>query len=200
MTVSDVAPVAVALAQAFYDDPHFSWIVRNDDIRMQRLERGFATFVGRVWLPVGGSYTHERQVGAALWMPPGTWHLGLLDQLRVLPATIRALRGDTTRMLRGLTFIEKKHPHEPEHWYLATLGVATAWQGRGYGAALMRPVLERCDREQVPAYLEASTLRNRALYERHGFEVVEECTYAGDAPPLWRMWREPQRRPPIADR
>jgi hypothetical protein len=55
----------------------------------------------------------------------------------------------------------------------------------------MRPVLERCDRDRVPAYLEASSPRNRALYERHGFEVMEECRYADDGPPLWRMWREP---------
>ena len=75
-------------------------------------------------------------------MPPNTWHVGLLDQLRLLPATVRDLRRDTPRLLRALTFIEKKHPREPEHWYLPMIGVAPAWQGRGYGAALLRPVLE----------------------------------------------------------
>jgi ribosomal protein S18 acetylase RimI-like enzyme len=196
LTADEIRPAALALAQAFYSDPHFCWIVRNDEIRMQRLARGFATFIERVWLPHAESYTHERLMGAALWMPPGTWHLGLLDQLRLAPATIRDLRGDTPRLLKALTFIEKNHPHQPEHWYLAMVGVAPAWQGRGYGAALMRPVLARCDAQEVPAYLEASTPRNRALYQRHGFEVVEECRYARDAPPLWRMWRHPQRRSP----
>ncbi len=195
LTAVEVRPVARALAQAFYSDPHFRWIVRDDDVRMPRLERGFATFVGRVWLPHGESYTHERLLGAALWMPPGTWHMAVLDQLRLLPATIRDLRGDTPRLLKGLMFIEKKHPHEPPHWYLPMIGVMPAWQGRGYGAALLRPVLKRCDEQELPAYLEASTPRNRALYERHGFEVVEECRYSRDAPPLWRMWREPQRSP-----
>jgi GNAT superfamily N-acetyltransferase len=195
MTEADIGPAARALAQAFYGDPHFSWIVRDDAIRMQRLERGYATFIRRVWLPAGGSYVHERMAGAALWMRPNTWHLGLLDQLRMLPATLRDIGRDTPRLLKALTFIEKKHPHQPEHWYLAIIGVTPAWQGRGYGAALMRPVLERCDAQGVGAYLEASTPRNRALYERHGFEVVEECTYARDAPPLWRMWREPKALP-----
>ena len=51
MTSAEVGPVARALAQAFYSDPHFSWIVRSDTVRMQRLERGFATFIRRVWLP-----------------------------------------------------------------------------------------------------------------------------------------------------
>jgi GNAT superfamily N-acetyltransferase len=192
MTMAEIKPVARALAQAFYDDPHFRWFVRDDAKRMQRLERGFATFMGRVWLRQDEAYTHERLIGAALWMPPNTWHLGPLAQLLLLPAIVRDLRADTPRLLKALTFIEKKHPREPGHWYLPIIGVASAWQGRGYGAALLRPVLERCDVDRMPAYLEASTPRNLALYERNGFEAVEECRYASNGPPLWRMWREPR--------
>jgi len=192
MTVAEIQPVARALAQAFYDDPHFRWFVRDDAKRMSRLERGFTTFIGRVWLPNNESYTHERLIGAALWMPPNTWHLGPLAKLVLLPAIARSLRADTPRLLKALTFIEKKHPREPAHWYLPIIGVAPTWQGRGYGAALLRPMLERCDADRVPAYLEASTPRNLALYERNGFEAVEECRYAADGPPLWRMWREPK--------
>jgi GNAT superfamily N-acetyltransferase len=192
MTAAEVDAVAQALAQAFYDDPHFRWIVRDDAKRMRRLVRSFATFIRRIWLRQEESYTHERLIGAAIWLPPDTWHLGPLAQLRMAPAVARILLGDSPRLLKSLTFIEKHHPHEPPHWYLAMIGVASAWQGRGYGAALMRPVLQRCDAEGTPAYLEASTPRNRVLYERHGFEVLEECRYADDGPPLWRMWREPR--------
>ena len=52
-------------------------------------------------------------------------------------------------------------------------------------------VLDRCDDEGIPAYLEASTERSRALYLRHGFEVLNEIRMPGDGPPMWRMWREP---------
>jgi hypothetical protein len=31
----------------------------------------------------------------------------------------------------------------------------------------MRPIVDRCGEEKVPAYLEATSPRNRALYERH---------------------------------
>jgi ribosomal protein S18 acetylase RimI-like enzyme len=191
VTADDAQAVARTLAQAFWDDPHFRWIVRDDGRRLSRLERGFATFTRRVWLPHGACYTHERLSGAAMWLPPGEWHLSVFAQLALLPAVVRAMGGDSPRLMRALTFIERKHPHKP-HWYLPVIGVAPAWQGRGYGASLLRPVLDRCDADRVPAYLEASSPRNRALYERHGFESIEECTYAGDAPPLWRMWREPR--------
>jgi ribosomal protein S18 acetylase RimI-like enzyme len=191
ITSAEVDVVARSLAQAFYDDPHMSWVFRDDDNRMRRLEDGFATFMRRVWLEQDEGYTHERLIGAAIWMPPGTWHMSLFAQLRAMPATVRAVRGSLPRLMKVLTFMERRHPHEP-HWYLPVVGVATAWQGRGYGSALLRPVLERCDAEGVPAYLEASTPRNRALYERNGFRVMEECRYVDDGPPLWLMWRDPR--------
>src|SRR5262249_55226472 len=193
MTMAEIQPVARALARAFYDDPHFRWSVRDDAKRMHRLERGFTTFIGRVWLPHDAGYTHERLIGAALWIPPNTWPLGPLAQLRSLPAIALTLRADTPRLLKALNFLEKKHPREPAHWSLPIVGVAPAWQGRGYGAALLRGMLQRCDAEGVPAYLEATTPRNLALHERNGFEAIEECRYAADGPPLWRMWREPKR-------
>ena len=43
------------------------------------------------------------------------------------------------------------------------IGITPAWQGRGYGAALLRAMLERCDTDRVAAYLEASSARSRAL-------------------------------------
>jgi ribosomal protein S18 acetylase RimI-like enzyme len=192
MTAQDLGPVARSLARAFEADPHFVWIVRDPGTRLERLERAFSIFISRLWLPHDESYTHHQLIGAALWMPPWAWHVGPLTQLRLGGPTARVLRGDTPRLLKALNFMERKHPREREHWYLPMIGVATEWQGRGFGAALLRPALERCDRERIPAYLEASTPRNRALYERQGFEVMEECTYARDAPPMWRMWREPR--------
>jgi GNAT superfamily N-acetyltransferase len=191
VVAADVPAVAESLARAFEDDPHFSWIVRGGQSRLARLQAAFEVFTRRIWFPQDAGYTHERLIGAALWMPPGTWHVSVGTQLRLTPDTVRVLRGDSWRLIRALNFIERKHPRSPSHWYLPIIGVTPAWQGRGFGAALLRPMLERCDAERTPAYLEASTPRNRALYERHGFTVVEECRYASDGPTLWRMWREP---------
>ena len=56
----------------------------------------------------------------------------------------------------------------------------------------MQPVLAQCDREGVPAYLEATTRDSLRLYERLGFEVIGEFAPAG-GPPLWPMWRHPAR-------
>jgi hypothetical protein len=54
----------------------------------------------------------------------------------------------------------------------------------------MRPVLERCDRERLPAYLEASSSRSAACYERSGFAIQEEARIPG-GPTILLMWRPP---------
>jgi GNAT superfamily N-acetyltransferase len=95
--------------------------------------------------------------------------------------------------LRYLLRVEHKHPRSPEHWYLQYLGTEPARQGQGLGSALLRPVLALCDRDGIGAYLESSSERNRVLYERHGFSVVETFDMPGGGPSIRRMWRDPQR-------
>jgi GNAT superfamily N-acetyltransferase len=92
--------------------------------------------------------------------------------------------------MMALAKVESNHP-ESDHHYLAFVGLEPELQGKGLGTALMRPVLERCERERLPAYLEASSPRNRACYERQGFAVTEEFSFPRGGPPSWRMWREP---------
>jgi RimJ/RimL family protein N-acetyltransferase len=53
-------------------------------------------------------------------------------------------------------------------------------------------MLALCDRDGIGAYLESSSERSQALYERHGFQVVETFDMPGGGPPIRRMWREPR--------
>lgn len=192
-STDDVPEAARSLARAFYDDPIMSWLFPSER-RMGRLERGFEVFLERIYLPYDECYTLDGLVGCSLWAPPGKWHVSLPGQLKLMPSMISAFGRDLPKLMRTISFLESKHPHEP-HYYLAVLGVEPESQGKGLGAALMRPVLEQCDREGVPAYLEASSERSRALYLRNGFEVVEEIHLPGGGPPSWRMWRPPRPQP-----
>ena len=172
------------------DDPVISHIFRNDARREAGLRAYFGTQMRSDYMPFGGCYTTEGYTGSAVWAPAGkplrTGLGGLLTMLPVLPYVAANLR--TT--LRLLTLVEAKHPHEP-HWYLATLGTAVEQQGKGVGGALLRPVLEHCDAEGLPCYLESSKERNLPFYRRHGFEVVEEVPLPDNGPSIWTMWREP---------
>jgi GNAT superfamily N-acetyltransferase len=188
---ADEAPrLAAALGLAFEDDPAATWIVPDDAQRRTLLERAFLLFLERIWLEQEECYTTQSGAGAAVWELPGQWKLGLGLQLRLLPRLALTYRRFTPRLVRAIDALESDHPSQ-EHYYLPFVGVIPDWQGRGIGAALIKPVLDRCDRERLPAYLEASAPRNRALYERHGFEVTEEFRLGKGSPPLWRMWRAP---------
>jgi len=189
-----VDAMAAQLARTFYDDPVTSHIFRNASRREAGLRTYFRTQMRADYLPFGGCYTTDGYAGSAIWGPAGkpllTGLNGILTMVPVLPYVATNLA--TT--LRILSLVESMHPHEP-HWYLATLGTAVDLQGKGVGSALMRPVLEHCDREGLPCYLESSKERNLSFYGRHGFKVVQEVGLPGDGPPIWTMWREPQPAP-----
>jgi GNAT superfamily N-acetyltransferase len=85
--------------------------------------------------------------------------------------------------------LDENHPADC-CWYLAFMGVDPSSQGQGIGTRLLAAVLTDADRDQIPAYLEASCPANRRLYERHGFQTVRELTVA-DSPVVYAMWRAP---------
>jgi ribosomal protein S18 acetylase RimI-like enzyme len=186
------APALVrTLARAFFDDPISRWVTPQERSRLRRLERAFDVGVRKVYLRDGDCWTTEGVAGAALWLPPGGWIVPPGRQLRLLPGMVRAYGRDLPRALRAFQVVAREHPHAPHHWYLPFIGVDPDWQGKGIGTALLQPVLERCDRERLPAYLEASTPRNRACYERSGFHVTGTIDFP-DGPTMWKMWREPR--------
>lgn len=55
-----------------------------------------------------------------------------------------------------------------------TIGVDTAWQGKGIGKGLLRAMLRIADRHNAPVFLEVRTDNAAAiaLYQAHGFEQL----------------------------
>lgn len=187
----DGAMIGRVLADAFFDDPVGHWLDPEPATRAGRLSRVFELWATAFTLP-HGEVVRAGDFGAALWLPPGRWQVPPLVQLRHLPRLGRIFGRRTALLLRGQKKLERHHPREP-HWYLPLIGVAAADQGRGVGSALLGVVLERCDRDGVAAYLEATCERNRDLYARHGFTLRGEVIHLPDGPPLWPMWREPRQ-------
>jgi ribosomal protein S18 acetylase RimI-like enzyme len=190
-TTKDVQRLKTVLAEAFFDDPVFGWLMPEDGRRQARLRRYFGIDLRHFALAHGRVWTTGDLSGAALILPPGRW--------RVPPRTT-LLHGSAfgihlSRAVRMGAAMEWRHARElrEPHYYVRDIGVHPDMQGRGLGSALMRPTLERCDREGSPAYIEASSERSAALYERLGFQHVKELRVGG-SPPLWLMIRPPQLR------
>jgi hypothetical protein len=52
-------------------------------------------------------------------------------------------------------------------------------------------MIDRCDVEGLPAYLESSKESNVAFYNRFGFETVKVVAHKA-GPQQWLMWRKPR--------
>jgi hypothetical protein len=120
----ELGRLAAVLAGAFYDDPPMRWVVNDDGRRRKLLERGFGLYLRKLWFKQDECYTTDSVVSAAVWELPGEWKVGVLDQLRPLPAMARINGRLLPRILRAIAALESNHPVEPH--YLPAPGACRA--------------------------------------------------------------------------
>lgn len=195
-TVREIPDLAATLARAFALDPFYSFLAGDAPERNQRMQDGWSGILRFGSARLAETYTTDDHAGVALWIPPGHGGPSVLDSLRMMPAIGRLAGWRRLRLVtNAIAALEGRHRHHaPQpHFYLSALGVEPDRQGTGIGTALMEPVLGRCDSEGIPAYLETATARNVLLYERLGFDVVEELTLPNTDVHGWLMLREPLR-------
>ncbi|MFE9439256.1 GNAT family N-acetyltransferase [Streptomyces sp. NPDC006602] len=185
------------LDQAFLDDPVSRWVFPGDEYRRRTHHRLMAAFTDVV-LAEGRIDVTEDGTACALWVsvPAADDHGQGADQDTGEddgPARVRAAVDPENERVELIGRLAAEiHPSGRAHAYLWMIGVAPEHQGEGIGTALIASVLDRCDREGLPAYLEASNARSRKLYERLGFEPTDRPLDLPDGPQMWPMWREPR--------
>ena len=192
----EAAEMSPVLADAFVDEAGLNYWLKQGREKDRVRRKFFNAIVEDAVHPERDIYVAEsggESLGAALWVTPGkkAFDLSVLKQVALGPLmlSIAGISG----MQRGFALadrLETYHPKVP-HAHLVFLGVATNAQGRGVGSELLKHTLAPLDAAGTAAYLECSTERNAALYQRHGFEVTGEF----DLPNLhmWTMTRQPQR-------
>lgn len=176
------------LDTAFHDDPVSGWVFPGAEHRRRKHPALMAAFTDIV-LAAGRIDLTEDGTACALWLsvPAGN------EEDEDGPAQVRAAvdpENERVELVGRLT--AEIHPADRAHEYLWMIGVAPERQGEGLGTALITTVLDHCDREGLPAYLEASSARSRTLYERLGYEVLDRPLDLPDGPLMWPMWREPK--------
>ncbi len=181
--------VADITAEAFATDPVNRWVFgKPESIRSM-----FRVMAKEMYLPHGLCHLHSAG-GATMWMPPGV--NAAPTRIGLLKFALGQIRHGTARSInRGMALsrtMHSWHPTDP-HMYLFTIGTTAAARGKGVGKALLAPVLETCDREGVPVYLENSNPSNTGFYTAHGFERMGIFEIGGDGTPVMEpMWREPR--------
>lgn len=187
--------VARVLTDAFVDEAGLNYWLRQGAAKERSRARFFDRAVRDAVHPERELWVAEEggaKQGAAIWLSPGkkAYDLTAWKQLMLTPLmlSIAGIGG----MSKGFALAEKLealHPHRP-HAHLVFLGVATAAQGKGVGSAILKNTLAPLDATGTMAFLETTTPRNVALYERHGFVVSGEMNVPGLQ--LWTMTRQPR--------
>jgi len=180
---AEEVPVIDTIVLAFATDPVARWVWPNTRQYLTSMPTFTRAFGGGAFLHKS-AHCSDDYAGAALWLPPNV-HSDEKALGEILQGTVAtSIRDDLFMILEQMA---SYHPTEP-HWYLPLIGVDPAYQGRGYGTALLDYALQTCDRDHLPAYLESTNPRNIPLYQRHGFEVLGTIQ-AGGSPPLVPMLR-----------
>jgi GNAT superfamily N-acetyltransferase len=144
----------------------------------------------------GAAWVTDDVSAVAVWEPPAG-----ADGTLPLPADVRAaldrelpyLAADRVAAVQETEAeVDAARPAEP-HWWLRHLGVRPTARRRGLAAAVLAPVLVRCDTEGVLAAAAVVSWANVRFLRGFGFEVTLETRTADDELPLWVLVRQPQR-------
>ena len=189
----DVPRIAATLTVAHADSRWTRWAL-PDDGRMQRLTRLHELDAGHRGVGTRGAWVTDDVTAVAVWEPPdgaeGTAPLPA-DVSAALARELPHLRGDrASTVAETEAMIGTARPSEP-HWWLAHLGVRPTSRRQGLAAAVLAPVLVRCDTQRTLAAAAVHTWANVRLLRGFGFEVtLSTRTPDGDLP-LWVVVRRP---------
>ena len=190
-TSADVPTLSNVLARSFETCPAWGWFLPPETPnRIGRMQRFFASLLRGVYLREGRECLVTEDVsGAVLVDPPNGWRMSARENLRLLAGMIPAFGRHVIRPIRGFNLLDKGHPSDP-HFYLSVVGVDPQAKGRRIPESLLERVLDRCDAEGMPAYLETGRPKSRDFFVHYGFEVTEELELPDHGPPVWRLWRK----------
>jgi GNAT superfamily N-acetyltransferase len=180
------ANAVAALTLAFSADPVNRWCWPGAAEYLAAFP-GFVRALGGNAFAAECAFEIAGGTGVALWLPPNV-EPDEAALIEIVQGAVHASRQNDLFEVIGQA--GKFHP-QGLHWYLPFVGVEPMQQGRGLGALVLRPILERCDHERLPAYLESTNPRNVPFYESLGFRSIG-IIQAGTSPEIVPMLREPQ--------
>jgi GNAT superfamily N-acetyltransferase len=197
LTDSQIPAAAATLARAFHDDPLMVYAIPDPAERTRLLPDVYARMI-RFGVLTGEVYVTAGAVeGVAVWLPPNAKWTRQNIEASGMHETATLIGDDAYQRYRevvGREWQARERDMTGPCWYLFLLGVEPSRQRRGLGGALMRPILERADTEQLACYLETENQRNVAFYLKQGFDVIVNGEEAGaSGVRFWTFRRMPKR-------
>ena len=191
-TAADVDAAALVLADAFDDYAWTCWTVdaRDHSARVAKLQRlvieKVALAYGQVWVALdeGGELA-----SVAVWMLPTSVVPDAV--MREIAGEQAALEGERHGASIAAEFVVARLRPRSAHYFLGAVGTRRDRQRRGFGAAVLAPILDRARAEHAAVYLETSAPDNVRFYTGLGFHTAAEIDVPDGGPHVWAMARAP---------
>jgi GNAT superfamily N-acetyltransferase len=196
MVGEELSAVIALSSRAFFDDPFFSYLLPDDNLRRSRLPiffRSVYTHMGVHGRIVTVRNDADEALGVAAWLTTGGYPLPIKLQLSQIPSSLRAFYRRPRAIATGNRYVAalaRAHRKDP-HWYLMVLCADSPVQRSGVGTMLLEHAFDQVDREGVGSHLETPRHENVAYYQRFGYELIETLTPVEGGPPYYTMWRAP---------
>jgi ribosomal protein S18 acetylase RimI-like enzyme len=179
----DIPVAASMLSRAFLSDPKMAHLVPEVSVRTER-SRHLFEFELRYGLIYGEVYaTSPACEGVIVWLPSEKSAITLWRAFRAGRFRLRNQLGPEAmdRLMAFSDQVDELHArHLPApHTYLFFIGVDPDFRGKGYAGRLIRPMLDRLDRQGQSCYLNTQNDTNIARYEHFGFRVIDRQVLPG---------------------
>ena len=193
MDESDIPVYAQALTNAFMKDPLQNYTFPDETERKVRSPAHFTAALnyGQMF---GEVYSAPNGVGASIWLKPGETEFTPERSAAAGFTELPYKMGEDAfeRFFTALEFAEQFHKEDlpAPHWYTMVLGVDPAFQGQGYGKALLDPILSQAKADGLPVYLETSQPANVSFYQKMGFRVLRELVEPSSSVTMWTFQKD----------
>ena len=199
----DIPTAGVALADAFQQDSVWKLFFRNE----ARLDQKGVLFEVpiRYCFKYGEVYaTSERFEGIAAWVTDDLadqtiWRLirsgAIFYGMKAMRVCTELVRKQQD-IFKPLEVDRKANMKGRAYVYLMVIGVASEFQGQGFGRKLLGALIEESEQAGLPIYTETQTEENVRFYERLGFSLIKQVTLPVINLPHWELIREPGVRIP----
>ena len=194
----DIPKAGTVLADAFQHDSVWRRFFRSE----AKIDQKGILFEAsiRYCFRYGEVYaTSEHLEGIAAWVPGDLADMTIWRLIRsgAIISGMKAMRVCTKlawkqgRIFEPFQADRKANMKGRAYVYLLIIGVASEFQGQGFGGKLLRALIEESEQVGVPIYVETETEKNVRMYERLGFRVLNQITLPIINLPQWEMVREP---------
>lgn len=159
------------LSECLDNNKTVNWIVKQDSKRKERI-RHLMDYSFETCRNAGQVFLTDDLNGVIVYSLSD-------DKLPILEEAYFTLQfvfkvtgiGGIAKTLRREQYVNSFHPQDEEFIYIWFIGLEKTQQGKGLGSLMMREVINKSDKEQIPVYLETSNELNVKFYKKHGFEI-----------------------------